>query len=262
MTSQTRRRPEGCASDLELEELIAGELTGGSEARLRDHVAGCARCQARRASLAAEPVLKPDPEAWRKLAGEQRGAGRPRRGGVGRRIGAAAGVMVAAAAILLTWNLGRPPSPDPDVGGHRVKGTLALSIDVKRGDGRIDRISGDGVLHAGDEMRFAVTATAGGHAVVLGLDAAPAVTVYASGAEVAAGTPVVLAGSIVADATAGFERVFAIACPAAQSPETLRQLAGTALTAAGGRPEAVSSLGTSVMGCAEAFVTLRKQAGQ
>ena len=41
-----RRRAAGCLSDLELDELNAGDLAGdGRERRVRDHLAGCADCR-------------------------------------------------------------------------------------------------------------------------------------------------------------------------------------------------------------------------
>jgi hypothetical protein len=262
MTSaDTRRRPEGCPSDLELEELIAGDVAGADEARLRDHIAGCARCQQRRAAIAAEPSLKPDPEAWRKLLAETPASPAPRRARARVRIAAIAGFAAAAAAILLTWNLGRPPAPG-DIDGNRVKGALVLTIHVKRPDGAVDRIAGEGTIRPGDELRFDVTAAGGGQVVVVGLDAAPSVTIYVPAAAVPAATPSLLPGSIVADATPGFERVFAVACPAAPPLEVVRQLATAALARAGGHPEAVTSLGTATDGCVEGYATVNKPAAR
>jgi hypothetical protein len=146
----------------------------------------------------------------------------------------------------------------------RSKGGLALTAFVKRSSGAgatIERIDGAGDLRAGDEMRFSVVSASPGYAAVLGLDAAPSVTVYvpsppaAVPVAVAAGGPLTLPGSVVADEIAGFERVVVVVCDAPQSPRTLRDRALAALTQAGGRPELVSSLGT---GCAEASVLLRK----
>jgi hypothetical protein len=255
-----KRRPDGCASDLELEELLAGDLSGKEEARLRDHVAGCSRCQERRAALAAEPSLKPDPEAWRPILTAGSAPARPS-ARLGRRLVVGAGAAVVAAALLLTWNLGRPRPTNDD----RVKGALALTVHVKRADGTIDRINGQGRIRPGDEMRFELTTSSPGHAVILGLDAAPSVTTYVpapgsppTASAVAAGQSV-LAGSIVADEARGVERIFAVACGGETPPEPLRQRAIAALAAAGGHPEAVTSLGVAETGCAETFVTLTKQ---
>ena len=67
---------------------------------------------------------------------------------------------------------------------------------------------------------------------------------------------VTLPGSVVADETAGFERIAAVVCDKETPPETLRRQAETALALAEGRPERVTSLGT---GCLETSVLLRKE---
>ena len=67
---------------------------------------------------------------------------------------------------------------------------------------------------------------------------------------------VTLPGSVLADDTAGFERVVAVVCDKETPPETLRRQAVTALTLASGRPERVTSLGT---GCLETSVLFRKE---
>jgi hypothetical protein len=271
MMAERSRRPEGCASDLELEELLAGDLGGPEEARLREHLGRCERCQARRAALSAEPDLKPDPQVWEQLLGGE-GLGHSPRPRLRRAVGAGVALATAAVAGVLTWNLGRAPAPGPAQAPapapamqERVKGSLALTVHVKRPDGRVEQISGQGEVRPGDEMRFSVAASAAGHAVVLGLDAAPSVTVYVpakgegrNSARVQPGGAVLLDGSVVADATAGIERVLAIVCPIPIQPETLRQRAGDALGAVGGRPEAVSSLGSEAFGCSESSVTLKK----
>jgi hypothetical protein len=170
--------------------------------------------------------------------------------------------MGAAAAVVFAVVL--RPGAGPE---ERTKGSLALAIFVKRPGGNVETVSGAGTLHPGDEMRFAVAAARPGYAVVLGLDAAPSVTLYAPYAAAgAAATPIrldragatTLPGSIVADATAGAERIVAVVCEAATSPEALRARALAALRAASGDPARVSSLGT---GCLESSVLMRKEPG-
>ena len=241
-------RPPGCASDLELEELIAGDLGGTpEEPRLRTHVDSCARCRERRSAISAVPSLAPDPAVWRPLLASTNAARRR------RLLGGSGLAAVAAAAAIFTVVATQGPPPPED----RVKGPLVLTLHIKRAaSGAIDVVDGEGRIGPGDEMRFALVAPAAGYAVVLGLDAKPSVTVYAPAAATAGGS-VVLDGSIVADATAGAERVVAILCDAPVDPETLRARAQAALTAAGGNPEAVTSLAS---GCREASVLLRKEA--
>jgi len=247
-------RAPGCVSDFELDELLAGDLAGlPREAALRTHIDGCARCRDR---LAAFSAIESPPAAT-MLPRVARAASTPRL--TRWRIAVAALTMGAAAAVFAVV---LRPAAGPE---ERTKGSLALAIFVKRPGGSVETVSGAGTLHPGDEMRFAVAAGRPGYAVVLGLDAAPSVTLYAPYA--AAGAPAqairldhpgttTLPGSIVADATAGAERVVAVVCEAAPPLEALRARALAVLTAASGDPARVASLGS---GCLESSVLLRKE---
>jgi hypothetical protein len=246
-----RRRLPGCPSDLELDELAAGDLPADArQAKMSAHVAACASCQARRDSLAA--VAAPPPTlALRAEAARLTTRARARR----RLLASAALAGAAAAALLIVW-----PRREADV--ERTKGGLALTLFVKRPGGAVDRLQGEGALAPGDEVRFSLATAAPGNVVVLGLDAARAVTVYvpAGGTGPAARVEVpgttLLAGSVVADATAGAERVFAVLCAGPIDPPLVKRQAVAALEHAGGQPAAVSSLAT---GCLETSVLLHKQ---
>jgi len=252
------KRPAGCPASLALDELAAGDLAGRpEEADLRAHVDQCALCQDRMSSRAADPVLVPDRQVLGPLLIAELGRARARR----RRLTLTAALGgVAAAAGLVLWIAGGRGARDD--GGDRTKGALALTVHVRRAAGQIEAIDGQGSLAAGEEMRFALATAHAGYAAVLGLDAAPSVTVYApaGGADAAPARvtppgPILLDGSVVADGTAGFERVVAVLCDDATPVQVLRQRAQAALARAGGRPEAVSSLGT---GCLESSVLLHK----
>ena len=265
-----RRRPTGCLSGLQLDELQAGDLAGrDEEAVLRDHLAQCASCRERAAARAADPVLSPDPAMLRQaLAISAPASPRPR----GRRglLGISGAIGAAAAACLIAWGLTDGDARESVDG--RTKGALALTVHVKRARGpagspapAIDQVNGEGRLQSGDELRFTLVAARPGYAVVLGLDAAPSVTVYAPAptgataarpARVESAGMVTLPGSVVADATTGFERIAAVVCDQETPPETLRRQAETALAQASGRPERVTTLGT---GCAETSVLFRKE---
>jgi hypothetical protein len=244
----TPRRGLACPSDLDLDELLARDLAEANEARLRGHLEGCADCRARLAAFTAVA-----PPGWKEISARQPSFARPARP---RRWLPALGVATAALAALVL--VARPrPTPGP---GARTKGTLALTVIVKRATGGVETLADGAPLRAGDEIRFSAASAKPGYAVVLGLDAAPAVTVYlpASGATpvaIAAGSGQVLPGSIVADATPGTERLVLLRCDAQPEAPLLRETAARALAAAGGRPERVGPLGT---GCDETSVLVHK----
>jgi hypothetical protein len=261
--ASTPSRPHGCASDLDLDELLSGDLAGQpKELALRAHVESCSRCRARFAAFAA---VEPPPAPARPADIAPAPQGAPALGSVGarrppRRRWAMAGLGAAMAAAIIVL-VARPPAGPGPADGERTKGALALTVFVKRAGGAVDLVDREGELHAGDELRFALVSAAPGHAVVLGLDAAPSVTVYAPSASSAGAIPIdatgsiTLPGSIVADATAGAERIVALVCATATPPDVLRARATAALAAANGRPEQVGSLGS---GCRESSVLLHK----
>jgi hypothetical protein len=243
------RRP-ACPSDLDLDELLARDLTGSKEARLRGHLEGCVECRARLAAFAAV-----EPPRWTELAPGLQSVARPARP---RRWPLAIGLAAAAAAVVVLVPRPRPAPPT----GERTKGNLALTVMVKHATGSVEALADGGLLHAAEEIRFSVASANPGYAVVLGLDEAPAVTVYvpAPGAPptpIAAGGGQMLPGSIVADATPGTERLVMIRCDAQPDPGLLRTVAARALAAAGGHPERVGALGT---GCDETSVLVHKAA--
>jgi hypothetical protein len=270
MTSvAARRRKEGCPSDLDLDEMLSGDLAGlPRETDLRRHIDNCAICGPRLAARQAEPTLAPDPLVFRPLLASLAATTRVRARRRWMGLGGAFGSAAVAGLVLWGHRAGSPDQTSVDR-VDRTKGALALTVHVKRAPaaGRtltVEAVNGEGPLRAGEEMRFTVAAARPGFAVVLGLDGAPSVTIYVPAAgsaarptPIEATRPVTLPGSVIADETPGFERIVAIVCPTETSPETLREKAQAALATAGGRPEAVTSLGT---GCVESSVLLRKTA--
>jgi hypothetical protein len=260
MSRASATRAPGCASDLDLDELVSGDLAGlPREAALRGHIDGCARCRER---LSAFEAVEPPPAAL-LLPRVKEASARPPRP---RRWPFAVVIMTMGAAVAAAFAVMVRPSRGPEVGAEeRTKGGLALTVLVKRAGGAVETVTRDGTLRPGDEMRFSLAIGRPGYAVVLGLDAAPSVTLYAPYASPgAAARPIkldgagktALPGSIVADETAGAERVVAVLCDGATPPEALRARALAALTAAAGDPARVSSLGT---GCLEAAVLMHKE---
>ena len=266
-----RRRKEGCPSDLDLDEMLAGDLAGHArEADLRRHIDSCAICGPRMAARQADSTLVPDPLVFRPLLSSLAASTTTRVRARRRWIGLGGAVASAAVAGLVLWShRGTSPDETSVEGADRTKGALALTVHVKRASAKdgtpsVEAVNGEGTLRAGEEMRFTVAAARPGFAVVLGLDGAPSVTIYvpaegstARPTPVEATRPVTLPGSVIVDETSGFERVVALVCPTETSPESLRERARAALAKAGGRPEAVASLGTD---CLESSVLLRKSA--
>jgi hypothetical protein len=260
MPSWSPDRAPGCLSDLDLDELVAGDRVGlPSESAARRHISGCARCRER---LMAFEAVEPPPAA--ALLPQVRDAvlreRRPRRWPLGMAV-MAAGVAAAAVFALVA----RPgPGSDQSV-EERTKGGLALTVFVKRAGGTIEAVTDRGTLGAGDEMRFSLLTNRPGYAVVLGLDSTRSVTLYAPYAATGeASQPthleragvITLPGSIVADQAPGAERIVAVLCDVPTPPQAVRARAVAALDAAGGDPARVPSLGT---GCRESAVLLHKE---
>lgn len=256
------QRKPGCPSNLDLDELLAGDLVGQPRERLvRGHVEQCASCEQRLTTRRADPALAPDPQLLRPLLSQTAAAHRRKRRRHMTGVGAAIGVAAVASLVLWAHRQGSNEQSD----GNRTKGALALTVFVKRANSGsqpvIDQVIGQGALHGGDEMRFSVTAARPGFLAVFGLDEAPSVTTYVPApgasrpAHIAATGPVTLPGSVIADETAGAERIVAIVCPTETAPDELKRKAEAALAAAGNHPEKVSTLGS---GCQEGSVLLHK----
>jgi len=259
------RREKSCPSNLELDELLSGDLAGRArEAELRRHIDGCVICGPRLAARRAEPALSPDPLVFRPLLSSLAASRRRRAWRHWLGVAGALGSTAVAGAILWGHRSGGPA----ETSDNRTKGALILTVHVQSAPANgqpstVTVVSAEGTLRAGDQMRFTLTAAQPGFAAVLGLDGAPSVTTYVPAAGAAtpppidATGPVTLPGSVIADDTSGFERIVAIVCPRMTSLAALQEKARAALGRAGGRPEVVVSLGT---GCSESSVLLHKTA--
>jgi anti-sigma factor RsiW len=134
LLDQLARGPRGCCSDLDLDRLILGELDDDAAAALRRHLDAAPSCRAR------FEALRTGHEAWQRDLPPLGGAvvvgieGARRRRWL--RLSSAAGVMLAAAGVLIA--IGRT-GPDPDVvrpKGGSLRATFALEsgTDVFDGD--------------------------------------------------------------------------------------------------------------------------------
>lgn len=209
MLNELRSRPEGCISDLELDEWRAGEVEPARLQEIEHHVASCERCRRRKemfereaqAFLASAPSWKPraaseSPDRKKRAARWAVGAG-------------AAMTLAAAAAVAL---LARPTT---EVGGTRLKGGAHIGFFVKRGS-EVVRGGNDEHVHPGDQLRFTVTTSQPSFVAILSLDARGVASVYypATGAPgpLSVGNDVALDGSIELDDALGEERLYGLFC--------------------------------------------------
>lgn len=195
--------PVGCATDLQLDAWRASELSPALERQLAEHVAGCARCGARKAELE-----RLDAELAEQLpAMPRQRAQRPAKS-LGR-VWSALGVGLAAAAALLLWL--RAPITD----GERSKGAPHLGFYVKRGEAVSVGTNGQAV-RAGDRLRFVVSSSRPVQLAILGRDGAGKSFVYYPDARrstsVPAGRDTALHSSVELDGTAGTEQIFGVFC--------------------------------------------------
>jgi hypothetical protein len=199
MTVFVRARNDECASDLELDRLLAGEA---ATTAVRAHVEGCGECAARLAELEGERA------AYR--AAPFRAAPPPARRR-GPWVAAAGGFALAAAA--LAFFVLRPPDGD----ATRAKGARRLGFYVKRGD-EVWRGAPGERLRPGDRLRFTAALRERRYVAVLSLDAAGRASVYFPvGEEAQAVEPAaeaLMPMSTVLDGSVGAETLYGLFCDA------------------------------------------------
>lgn len=248
----SRSRPESCLSDLALDRLLAGELSGEEHVLAETHLAGCTPCGERLATLRLQARSFPS-EIW--IAGEAARARRGlRAGNRGRVATAAAAATLAAAAIAMF-------AVTPAIESTRTKGSDPLELIARHADGRIETILPGQTLSPGDAVRFRLHAAKAGWLVIVGIDSAGQVTSYvpADGDRplaIQAGE-VVPDGSIVLDDTLGAERIVAVVCDDAPSLAAITGAARGALDHAQGDP---SRVGAFAAPCRTSSFLIRKAA--
>jgi hypothetical protein len=223
---QLLTRPDGCLSDLLLDEWLAGELEADARSSADAHLAGCRRCKARREALRrvhAEFLERaPSFEAHAEVVGEPK---RPARARLRRRrVWTAASAVALAAAALLAL----PTTPGLEPPGTRVKGAPHVGFFVKH-DGRVALGVSGQTVHPGDALRFTYSSDRALHLALLNQDAVEVTVYFADGARavyVPAGSDVPLAFSVELDDRLGSERVYAVFCPKPFAVEPLRVALG------------------------------------
>lgn len=244
------RRAEACLSDWALDRLIAGEPLGDAA---EAHVGECARCGERLAEFRANQER--DAALLDELARRAPTASvTPLR----RRVWLATALPLFAAAAIILLLLPRLLHGP----GERAKGTstLALDVVVRHADGHQEPLAPNGHVRAGDAVRFLVSTPRAGHLVILGLDAAGAVSVYVSdGADphkIDRGARQAMPGSVILDATPGAERLVALECDARFAVSDAVDAGRRSLQRAAQDPRRVGALG--LPGCMEAALTMDK----
>ena len=208
-----RTIPDGCLSNLALDQLVIGELEPARREGARSHVAGCDRCRARVDALEAERARFADEAPPRRRAAPI-GKLRPA-------IAVGVGLLAAAAAVVVLVGRREPGVPP---GTTRAKGSLRLEVYVKQGDHVLP--ARGAVLRPGDAIRFAYAGVDAGYLAVLGRDGGGAVSLYYPAADRAApAAPAeeeqVLPGSIVLDDSPGPETIYLVHCDAPVPVATL-----------------------------------------
>jgi hypothetical protein len=210
MIEEPRREPP-CLSDLKLDQLLSGELSGEAERRARAHLAECGACEGRRLSLAADRALfvenAPD---FKQLTIRQRP----------RRLQRVALALSLAAALLVGVGLERL-GRDGELGEHatsletRTKGGAPVLGFVVRRAGESFWGEPGQVLHPGDELRFTVSSARASYCGVWGIDALGRASAYHGDGElskVEAGTRQPLPSAVRLDDSLGEERLVGVFC--------------------------------------------------
>ncbi|MBI5548644.1 MAG: DUF4384 domain-containing protein [Deltaproteobacteria bacterium] len=209
LLNHTREVAAGCLSDLRMDELEAGELSGPSAKEARPHLQSCSACRGRWEQLEAErrefrslPVprsLQAAPKSscpwrWTSLA-----------------FGTGALAMAASLAIVVAWS-GRQLGDD----GLRTKGAVGkIAVFVQR-EGRTAPARPRERVHPGDVVQLVYSLSEERYLLVLGLDATGKATLFfPTGTDthkMPPGESLPLPFAISLDSTLGEERLYSLFC--------------------------------------------------
>jgi hypothetical protein len=223
----SRSRPEGCLSDLRLDQLLARELDAELERSTRAHLEGCAACAARLAAIEAERAafLAAPPPLRRPTKGAAPAKAARRRGLVYLFPGVAAAVAAAAAVVFLLRVPPKPPSESDADPGTRIKGGSRIGFYVKRGAAVAHGGPGE-VVYPGDALQFTYSTQRASYLALVSVDGAGKASLYfpesAEAAPIEPGQDVALPISTVLDDTLGGETVVGLFCAAPIPLEPLR----------------------------------------
>ena len=277
MESTPRRISEDCLSDLQLDQLLAGELDGRPEGEKAEaHLQSCPPCST------AMDTVRADSQRFQEEFFVAGLAARTRRDLRSRRRRRWIPVAAALAASLTLFLLVGPrflqtPGASDSIGQDsigqesasevRIKGAESLSLVVRRADGITEEVLRGALLRPDEAIRFRVHTTQLSYVTVVGLDASPAVSVYASSGSQgllldaerlasASSQGLYLDGSIVLDDTPGTERVVAVFCDQDVDVSVVQRAAEEALQAAQGDPARIQA--DLPIDCRQAAFVFRK----
>lgn len=220
---------DDCLSDLALDQVRVGELASET---ISAHLDACGRCRARQRSLAEAHLaveLPPLDLTSKELTPQDLTPQdlkpldpppqvKPRRRWAQT---SAAGLAIAAAALLLIIVRPATPLDDPEPSTHnptpttRTKGAPTLHFHIRR-DGTILKGGPGDALHPGDALRFAYSWSEGGAIAVLSRDGAGTISAYFPAGEhtyaAAAGEEIDLPGAVLLDEVLGDEVLYGFFC--------------------------------------------------
>jgi hypothetical protein len=218
-------RPEGCLSDLVLDELFANELEAGVRASAQLHIASCERCTARLAELSATRVAFISQAPSFKALAQVVAPKLPTR--LSRWQVAAGALAMAASALLFV----RASSDPATLGGTRSKGSPHLGLFIKRA-GQIQRAASGVTVQPGDLLRFTYSSDQPRYLAIFDLEGHSASVYFpsdgrADAGAITAGNDVALDFGVEQNTSAEPEHVYALFCmtPFALAPlrEALEQ---------------------------------------
>jgi hypothetical protein len=167
--------------------------------------------------------------------------------------GAAAAAIAALALVMVS------PRGMLEDRATRTKGGFDVEIVARSPEGRVESVLPGGALHPNDAIRFIVSTDSDGFLIILGIDQASSVTVYAPQAEptlaLPAGRDHLIPVSVVLDETLGAEQIVALLCPEPVPLERAIAAGRAALGRAKGDPKQVENLG---LGCRERLRLITK----
>lgn len=210
-----------CPSDLALDRMHAGELTGEAKTHIESHLRDCPICPQRLAERATGFDAFPQLDARPVLAAVHRRIAEESSASESRfSLKKLLAVLIPAAALgavaVITVIGGSPHAPLSQGDGVREKGNAALHVYRQQGERSIEMLSGD-TFSPGDHIRFAVDLPTRSYIGVLGVEASGALYVAWPQDDKAmtlldAGKGQQLPGAVVLDEKPGRETLYLVAC--------------------------------------------------